>query len=55
MNGDTKGILDNLYLLDYYIFDRENIDDYIGIPIIKLILELTLDGLKTGRQTFKET
>ena len=55
MNGDTKGILDNLYLLDYYIFDRENIDDYIGIPIIKLILELTLDDLKTGRQTFKET
>lgn len=54
MDGDTKGIVDNLYLLDYYIFDRENIDDYIGVPLVILVLKLTLGDLKAGRKLFKE-
>ena len=55
MNDDIKGIVDNLYLLDYYIFDRENIDDYIGVPIVKLILELALEKLKSGRKSYSES
>ena len=54
MDSDFKGIVNNLELLDYYIFDRQNIDDYIGVPLVILVLKLTLENLKVNKKIFRE-
>ena len=54
MNSKHNEIVNNLYLLDYYVFDRENLDDYIGIPMLLLVLKLTLAEFKTNRKIYKE-
>jgi len=54
MNSKHNEIVNNLYLLDYYVFDRENLDDYIGIPMLLLVLKLTLVEFKTNRKIYKE-
>ena len=54
MNNKYKDIVNELYLLDYYVFDRENLDDYIGIPMLLLVLKLTLSEFKANREIYKE-
>lgn len=48
MNKDYEGIQKNLYLLGYYTLDKDNIDDYIGVPMLMIVLIQTLKEIQQG-------
>lgn len=45
MDNDIDGIISNIDKLDDILIDKDNIDDYIGIPLLMIVVEESLNSI----------